>query len=253
MCELFGFYASREKRLQPYLREFFHHSVRHPNGWGLATFENGEPDVRTEMISAEKSKILPDIVNSLPDSKLLLAHIRRATIGGVKPENCHPFVRRDVSGRTWTLMHNGTIFSGTELQPFRSIQKGDTDSERILLFLMELLREKTGENGRPLNRTQRFEAVEYLTRELSYRNKLNLMIFDGERLYVHMNMRGTLFVCQETESAMFSTTPLTPSGWEELPLNTLLAYEDGRLVQTGRSHCNEYLDVMGRITLDYNL
>ena len=53
MCELFGFYASKEKRLQPYLREFFRHSVRHPNGWGLATFENGEPNVCTEMISAE--------------------------------------------------------------------------------------------------------------------------------------------------------------------------------------------------------
>ncbi len=67
MCELFGFYANKEKRLQPYLTEFFRHSVRHPNGWGLATFENGEPNVRTEMISAEKSRILPDIVNSLPD------------------------------------------------------------------------------------------------------------------------------------------------------------------------------------------
>ena len=253
MCELFGLCSQRAKNIKPYLREFFSHSVRHPNGWGLAVFDSGGVKVRTETASASESTLLPDILDALPESRLLLAHIRRATIGGVKPENCHPFVRTDVSGRTWTLMHNGTIFSGTELQPFRSLQKGDTDSERILLFLMELLREKTAESGHPLNRTQRFEAVEYLTRELSYRNKLNLMIFDGERLYVHMNMRGTLFVHQETESAMFSTTPLTPSGWEELPLNTLLAYEDGRLVQTGSSHRNEYLDVMGRITLDYNL
>ena len=109
MCELFGFSSSKGKHLQPYLQEFFSHSVRHPNGWGLATFENGIPKVRTEMVSAEKSKVLPAIVNSLPDSQNLLAHIRRATVGGVRPENCHPFVRSDNSGRIWTLMHNVRI------------------------------------------------------------------------------------------------------------------------------------------------
>ena len=238
MCELFGFYARKEKLLQPYLREFFSHSVRHPNGWGLATFENGEPQVRTEMVSAEKSRILPEIVNALPKSKLLLAHIRRATIGGVRPENCHPFVRTDVSGRTWTLMHNGTIFSGNELNRYKDIQNGDTDSERILLYLIDMISLKTME-----------EAI----RELSYRNKLNLLIFDGSVLYAHVNMRNTLFARQEDSGIMISTTPLEASGWEPLALNSLLVYEEGKLVYQGENHRNEYIDVMGRITLEYNL
>ena len=253
MCELFGFYAKKEKRLQPYLREFFSHSVRHPNGWGLATFENGEPTVRTEMVSAEKSRILPDIVNALPDSRLLLAHIRRATIGGVKPENCHPFVRTDISGRTWTLMHNGTIFSGNELNRYKEYQKGDTDSERILLYLMDLINQKTEQTGVSLSLAKRIEAVEESIRELSYRNKLNLLIYDGSVLYAHVNMRNTLFARQEEGGIMISTTPLEASGWEPLPLNSLLVYGEGSLLYQGENHRNEYIDVMGRITLEYNL
>ena len=253
MCELFGFYANKEKRLQPYLTEFFRHSVRHPNGWGLATFENGEPNVRTEMISAEKSGILPELVHSLPDSKLLLAHIRRATIGGVKPENCHPFVRTDVSGRTWTLMHNGTIFSGNELNRYMEIQNGDTDSERILLYLMDRINQKTDRTGLALSLEKRIETVEEAIRELSYRNKLNLLMYDGSVLYAHVNMLDTLFVRQEDGGVMISTTPLEASGWEPLPLNSLLVYNNGTLVYQGENHRNEYIDVMGRITLEYNL
>ena len=253
MCELFGFYARKEKSLQPYLREFFRHSVRHPNGWGLATFENGEPDVRTEMVSAEKSRILPDIVNALPDSKLLLAHIRRATIGGVRPENCHPFVRTDVSGRTWTLMHNGTIFSGNELNRYIESQNGDTDSERILLYLIDMIHQKTGQIGMPLSLEERIETVEEAIRELSYRNKLNLLIYDGSVLYAHVNMRNTLFARQGDSGVMISTTPLEASGWEPLPLNSLLVYREGSLLYQGENHRNEYIDVIGRITLEYNL
>ncbi len=252
MCELFGFSSRKEMRLQPYLREFFSHSVRHPNGWGLATFENGNPTLRTEMISAEKSKVLPAIVQSLPDSQLLLAHIRRATVGGVKPENCHPFVRRDNSGRAWTLMHNGTVFSGNELNRYKDCQNGDTDSERILLYLIDLINQQIQKKGE-LCVSDRIHAVEQTVRELSYRNKLNLLVYDGSVLYVHMNMRDTLFVSQHDEGAMFCTVPLEPRGWKPLPLNSLLVYDEGTLIYQGENHRNEYIDVMGRITLEYNL
>lgn len=253
MCELFGFSSRKEKNLKPYLTEFFRHSVRHPNGWGLATFGSGTVKVETETVSAEKSERLPGLIDALPDSKILLAHIRRATVGGVKPENCHPFVRTDNAGRTWTLIHNGTIFSGTELYPYRSRQVGDTDSERILLYLIDKINQKIEGRSDPLNSFERFKVVEQVVYELSYRNKLNLLIYDGSKLYVHVNMRDTLFVRNEDGGAMFSTSPLEPQGWEQLPLTSLLVYEAGTLQYRGRDHHNEYLDVMGRITLDYNL
>ena len=254
MCELFGFSSRQGKSLKPYLREFFRHSVRHPNGWGLATFDDGgEVKVQTETVSAEKSERLPGIIDALPESKVLLAHIRRATVGGVKPENCHPFVRTDAAGRTWTLIHNGTIFSGTELHPYRKQQVGDTDSERILLYLIDKMNQKLAGRSDPLNSFERFKVAEQVVYELSYRNKLNLLIYDGSKLYVHVNMRNTLSVRHEAGGALFATTPLEPQGWEPLPLTSLLVYEAGVLKYRGRDHHNEYLDVMGRITLDYDL
>ncbi|MBQ9720943.1 MAG: class II glutamine amidotransferase, partial [Oscillospiraceae bacterium] len=49
-------------------------------------------------------------------TKNLIAHIRRASVGGMAYENCHPFVARDTGGRVWKLAHNGTLFEahGTE-------------------------------------------------------------------------------------------------------------------------------------------
>lgn len=41
---------------------------------------------------------------------------------------------------------------------------------------------------------------------------------------------------------MFSTKPLDGSLWEELPLNTLLAYKSGKLLYTGTNHGNEFVD-----------
>jgi glutamine amidotransferase len=252
MCELFGYSSRKEKDLKPYLKEFFRHSVRHPNGWGLATFDGGVK-VHTETVSAVKSERLPALLEELPDCKVLLAHIRRATIGGVKPENCHPFVRTDFAGRTWTLMHNGTVFDDSKLFPYQKVQIGDTDSERILLYLIDKMNEKIARSTTPLNSFERFRVVERVVDDLSYRNKLNLIIYDGSKCYVHVNMRDTLYVRKDEDGAMFATTPLEPQGWEPLPLNSVLVYEEGTLKYRGRDHHNEYLDVMGRVTLDYTL
>ena len=87
MCEIFGFSSCRKSNLKPYLTEFFSHSVDHPNGWGLAEFGEEGVRVQIEPVSARESKILPELMANLQDSKTLLAHIRRATVGGVKPEN----------------------------------------------------------------------------------------------------------------------------------------------------------------------
>ena len=38
MCELFGVSSGRRIEVNDLLKEFFSHSVRHPNGWGMAMF-----------------------------------------------------------------------------------------------------------------------------------------------------------------------------------------------------------------------
>ena len=70
---------------------------------------------------------------------------------------------------------------------------------------------------------------------------MNLIFTDGELLYVHANMRGTLHLLCLPEGMLFSTLPLSDDAWEAVPLTKLLAYENGVPVMEGQIHGNEYI------------
>ena len=72
-------------------------------------------------------------------SKNALAHIRLGTIGVKDFYNCHPFVKKDNAGRRWTLIHNGTVFDCPDLCKYSTEEEGETDSERILLAIVDLV------------------------------------------------------------------------------------------------------------------
>ncbi len=255
MCEMLGFSSPKNENITYYLKELYSHSPQHPNGWGLAQFESGSLTVHTEPVSALSSRILPKLLEDAAPSNVVLAHIRRATVGGVGPLNCHPFIRQDENGRRWVLMHNGTVFSGVEMLAYREKQMGNTDSERILLYLLDNINEEAKQKGCALNSFERFKTVENVIEKISYRNKLNLIIYDGEQMYVHVNMQNTLFFKNFGSGIIFSTVPLDRSGWEPLPLTTLFVYQNGVLKYRGKNHHNEYVDVFGAAAshYDYNI
>ncbi len=254
MCELFGFSSPKDRDLTPYLTEFFRHSVTNPNGWGLVDFSHGKPQIQTEPVAANQSRTVAGILRSPFVQKTALAHIRRATIGSVNSKNCHPFYRRDNYGREWLLMHNGTVFNGLPVYAFEGLVEGTTDSERILAHLI-LQVNAAQQSGEALNSLQRFRLVEAMVSVLSERNKLNLILFDGQLMYVHTNMRGTLYYKEEDGGVVFATVPLDKGPWQEVPLSTLLAYQDGRLTYRGRAHHFEYIDpaINTSSTFDYNI
>lgn len=255
MCEMLGFSSQEEKDITAYLNEFFSHSVNNPNGWGLEKIDSSSVLLRTEETSAENSLLLPELLKDGISSKTVLAHIRKATVGGVNPKNCHPFIREDNMGRMWSLMHNGTIFSGLELIQYQEKQEGDTDSERILLYLVDRINDMAERKGCKLNSFERFKVVEQVIAVLSYRNKLNLVIYDGEQMYIHVNMKNTLFVKDVGSGIIFATVPLDETGWEAVPLTTLFVYQDGTLKYRGKNHHNEYIDTIGAALqqYDYNI
>ena len=90
------------------------------------------------------------------------------------------------------MIHNGTIFEAEVLSPYSRSQQGTTDSERIFLYLMDLLNEGIKEKGRALTEEERFEILNRMVIKLAPENKLNLIIFDGEVIYVHSNFRESL-------------------------------------------------------------
>lgn len=242
MCELFGISSSQKVCVNSYLKEFFSHSDKHPHGWGLACMEGKEASIEKEPVQASKSSYLKWRLSAPIEEKVLFAHIRFATIGNTEYPNCHPFTLKDSQGRRWTLIHNGTIFEYPPLEPFVKIQSGDTDSERILMYLVEKVNKEERHRGTPLNAEERFTLLDGIVTSMSEENKLNFLLFDGELLYVHTNYANSLYFLEKDNQTIFSTQPLGREEWQPVPFTTLLAYRNGERVMTGTNHHKEHFD-----------
>lgn len=242
MCELLGLSAKRRRAVNALLREFFSHAEQHPHGWGLARFSDaGAPSIEKEPVKATESDYLRHRLCGNLEERTLLAHIRLATVGTLEYENCHPFTAADNSGRTWTLAHNGTVFDGAALNNYIGIQFGETDSERVLLHLVDAIDRAQNRQGRALNEYERFVVLSDAIVSLAAGNKLNLLIYDGEILYAHTNFKDSLYLRREDAAVTFSTRPLSRGVWEPVPFTRLLAVKDGAIVREGPPHGREYI------------
>jgi glutamine amidotransferase len=149
---------------------------------------------------------------------------------------------RDRSKRQWTLIHNGTIFDYAPLNKYVGKQKGDTDSERILLYVVEQIDRLEKKCGHVLDAEERFNCLDSIVTDMSKGNKLNLLIYDGELLYVHTNYPQSLHRLEKEDICLFSTHPLGREDWQPVTFTTLLAYKDGVCIMKGTNHGNEYVD-----------
>lgn len=256
MCELFGVSSQNEIYLNDYLKEFYGHCIHHPHGWGLAVLDGNEAVIEKEPVQATKSNYLKERLSLPVYAKTAFAHIRYATIGNVEYQNCHPHTLKDNNGRRWTLIHNGTIFDYAPLNKYVELQTGDTDSERILMYLVEKINEKERQEQRRLLPEERFALLDAIVSEMSKGNKLNLLLYDGELMYVHTNYADSLHFLERDGGVIFSTQSLNchtcekradrsflgGTGWQKVPFTTLLAYQEGKRVFEGTDHGNEYID-----------
>lgn len=78
------------------------------DGFGIAWYgERPEPGRYRDILPAWSDCNLKSLARQIR-SPLFLAHVRAATGGGTRRDNCHPFTHD-----TWSFMHNGQI-SGFE-------------------------------------------------------------------------------------------------------------------------------------------
>lgn len=251
MCELFGASSNRQTDCTGLLQEFYSHGTSNPHGWGIAMFRGNEFYLNKEPTPSVSSSGLKNLLSSPIEAQLLLAHIRLATKGSIEYLNTHPFLQEDRSGRTWILIHNGTIFECDELEPYVKRQEGNTDSERLLLYLIDQLDEESRKLGRALQEEDRIRVVEEVLKTVTPGNKVNLLLTDGTMLYVHSNYRASLYQRNDGDTVWISTFPLDENEWEELPLNTLRVFRGNTLRHQGADHGNEYFDSEEKMKLLY--
>ncbi len=240
MCEILAVNAAQPLDPVPYLREFFPDSVWHPNGWGLAQREGMAVRLVKEPVRAIDSTLLPQLLEDDLSTTRLVAHIRNATRGAMTYENCHPFVLADVTGRTWVIAHNGTVLSDALVEPYRGDQQGDTDSERVALFLVDRINRTATRKGGALDASERFSALDEAMVDLAPGNKLNLVVDDGELTYAHTNTdQPTLFERRSPGQALICTRAIG-CDWTPVPSCQLIAYQNGDVAHTGTAHGSSF-------------
>jgi glutamine amidotransferase len=155
---------------------------KHVDGWGIAFYEGAGCRLFIDTKPASESPIAA-LVKTYPIHSLnVIAHIRKATVGGVALENTHPFVR-EMWGRYWAFAHNGTLkdFAPRLEGYFRPV--GATDSERAFCYMLETLRRQFP-YGQPGNAAL-YEAVEEIAAHLASLGELNFLLSNGELLLAH--------------------------------------------------------------------
>ena len=242
MCEIFCFNSNMPKKLNSCLECFYNHSENHPHGWGLANMQSDEFVIDKEPVKATCSQYLKDILSNPVVGKNVFAHIRLATVGEIISPNCHPFIEMDGNNRSWMLIHNGTIFDYPILEKYKDKENGDTDSERILLYIIDKINEFEQAKGAPSTIKERFNLLTEIVNDLSRSNKLNLMIYDGEVTYIHSNMKESLYYLKNENEFLVATTPLDNNeNWLQVELNKLFVLDDGNILYESSEHDNEFI------------
>ena len=240
MCELFGISSAKPIKINKYLEEFVAHSYDNPHGWGFAYFNDNKVTLEKNSECAAESEQVKAFLSKDVWVEKFLAHIRLGTRGVKNYLNCHPFTGLDSKKRSWTLQHNGTIFTNI-LDEYEYFQVGETDSERIFLHLLDKVNQAEKAVDRDLTPEERFALIDELVLELVPDNKVNLMIFDGEFMYVHCNYLNTLYEKLDGETRVFATVPLDKEDWQPVPFMQLVVYKDEKLVFKGTKHEHEYI------------
>lgn len=253
MCELFGISSQKKYHANEYLKNFFSHSVRHPHGWGLACISGNNHQCEKESVQACESNYLKERLSQPVCGEILLAHIRYATVGNVEHRNCHPFSGRDRCGVCWAMIHNGTIFDYPPINGYIRKQSGDTDSERIFLYLIDRINELERQKGSKLCFEEKFGLFDGIAGDMAEGNKLNLMLTDGKYLFVHSNCRNTMYYLEEDGTVIISTTPLDDKNWQLIPFMQPCAFHRGKLIEKGTMHGHEYIESEEAIELLYRI
>src|SRR6266542_3358265 len=140
MCRLLGAVASEEAQFRLTLREAPRSlailSREHRDGWGIAV--HNQPSgwsLQRGMLCAHEDEEFHEVAAG-SRGELLVAHVRKRTVGSVSLENTHPFQRGG-----WVFAHNGTIEDIEWLRAHTSPEqlaasRGETDSELLFSFLL---------------------------------------------------------------------------------------------------------------------
>ena len=163
----------------------------HSDGWGIAFFESdgGKPGKAARHFvdkeGASTSPIAHMLRNYPIKSHNVVAHVRKATVGAVTVENCHPFIR-ELWGRYWVFAHNGDLkdYDPALHGGFKPV--GDTDSERAFCWLLQELNKSHASVPSVPELTQ---TLSELVPRIAQHGSFNFLLSNGLALWAHASTK----------------------------------------------------------------
>lgn len=268
MCRLYGFLANEDTKvectlvyaqnalLQQSREDLTGHS--HTDGWGICCYQDGIPTCERRPTAAHQDVWFGTTAQRIY-SKAVLAHVRRATVGGPSLENTHPFVHG-----CWSFVHNGTLMHSKQLEAqllqeidpqLARLRRGTTDSELIFFWLLtRMAAEGCAWDRRCEDSTRLQQVVSFAVQELAARSgedrldqpsQLNVLLTDGHCLVatrwnrsLHLVERTGLHDCEicgiphvqhdprtAYRACVIASEPISHEQWSEVPNHSVIAID----------------------------
>jgi glutamine amidotransferase len=216
-----------------------HKSEEHDSGWGLAVYPRAEGE-GPSCVRFPDQAIASDDFAAAADStgRILMAHVRKATVGDLTEENTHPFCLGE-----YAFCHNGTIGTPDRLLGRDgSGPRGQTDSERLF---HRLLREVDPAPDRVVDGLRVAMTAAAQCAPLS---ALNFLFSDGEHMYAYRLGLFELHWLARTGQILVASERMTRESWHDVRQDVLLTIGPG----DDEPHAQRLLgdDVLATIRID---
>lgn len=259
-CELMGLSFDQKINSQRLFSMFRSGGQKNPDGWGLAYYTDKSITLFKEAANAAKSR-LAESLTTYPKlkSKLLIAHLRKASVGGRSYQNAHPF-KRKLQGKTYVFAHNGTLRNFSHKLRLEQIKpKGTTDSEFAFCYLLEQIKKK----GIVEWDNRKFSWLHGQLLTINGTGTLNCLFSDGKHLFAYRDQGGYSNLYYQiqpkphqknhslntvnlginpkkiTKGVLIFTRPPAKQKWKKINQGQLLVFKNGALIfSSGQSKEN---------------
>lgn len=251
MCRLYGFCATEPTKVECTLVHSQNALVTqsradlagddHPDGWGIAAYDDGVPRIERQAWAAYHGEHFRRSASRV-HARVVIAHVRGATVGAPMMKNTHPF-----SWRNWSFAHNGTIhnFDGVRPRLLESISdelkpciSGETDSEHVFYYVLSMIQSQPDAELKDVI-GKAVGNIDNWSREIDpdMPASVNLIITDGKRIAgsrmgrsLHFLKRNGVLDCEicgfphihhhprnNYRAFVVASEPLTDEPWTEMP------------------------------------
>lgn len=263
MCELLGMSSCEPASLSLSLATLASHGgppflIR--DGWGVAYYEGHDVRLIKDVGPADQSDWVRFVADHHLRSTIVMAHIRKATMGEPAYRNAQPF-GRELAGRMHVFSHNGwmpEVLTSPGFRTGRFVPIGETDSEYAFCNLLERLQEIWSGQRTPPPLAARLSIVAAFAAELRPLGPSNFLYSDGDALFAHGDRRrqastrsveapGLVFLHRQCRTddpsaipsglslgsgdqivSLVASVPLTDEQWQPFDRGDVIAFSGGR-------------------------